>query len=343
MKTGRWLGLRRAAWVELAVFIAAALAVDFFLFRGDRFWGVSPHPFWIAVLLLSVQYGTGEGLLAAAVSSVALLVWNLPEPVLGADRYAAILDLARRPILWFVAAVVLGELRRRQSVREERLRSETEQSRRREEELRGMCVNLLADKDALEERMAGQPAVVLELCRSARHLAQLDPDKALLGAMDVARAALRARKFSLFLRQGHALEVVHTEGWSPGDAWSRHLPKTSPLAHAVLEEGRLLCVATPGEDALLSGEGIAASPLRDPATRMVLGMMKVEAWQFDEIHNTRLRTLEALADWIAAVYAQARLHQALLTGLAGEPREAAQSASRAAPRDGDRDARDPAR
>ena len=58
-------GLRAAALAESLVLLGAALLVDQFLFNGDRFAGVSPHPFWIVVLLVAAQYGTSEALVRA--------------------------------------------------------------------------------------------------------------------------------------------------------------------------------------------------------------------------------------------------------------------------------------
>lgn len=319
----RWMGIRRAAVIELAVLFAAALCADRFLLQSDRFWNVTPHPFGMIVLLVSAQYGTAEGLLAAALATAALLAFNLPEPVLGADRYAVALDLARRPMWWFISAVVLGELTRRRARREGRLRSDLADARRREEDAREACGEFRSSLDLLQRRMAGQPATVLNLCRAATRLERLDPDQALEGAMEVVTAVMRPRKFSLFLRKGNALDLVHQEGWETGDPWSRSLAAASPLAVAMLERGRPVCAAVSGDETLLGGEGVLACPLRDPATGHALGMLKVEDLDFALLHETHARTFEFLADWISAVYAQSRLHQSLLGRLAEDPAEAA--------------------
>lgn len=72
-------GLRATALIEMAIFFAVALGLDALVFDGDRFREVAPHPFWALVILVSLQYGTNEGLLAAIFSSAALLVGNIPR------------------------------------------------------------------------------------------------------------------------------------------------------------------------------------------------------------------------------------------------------------------------
>src|SRR5690242_11002358 len=109
----RLLGLRRSALIELAAFFAAALAIDWAAFGGTRFAGVSPHPFWLAVLLVSVQYGISEGLLAAALASAALLLFNVPPAALGQDLHLWLMQVLRLPVLWFATALVVGELQQR--------------------------------------------------------------------------------------------------------------------------------------------------------------------------------------------------------------------------------------
>src|SRR3546814_16887095 len=91
---------RITALLEIALFLAGALLLDRYVFAGDRFASVQPHPFWIIILLMAAQYGTGESLLAAVASTAALLIGNITDQPLDQGTYAYILDLARNPILW---------------------------------------------------------------------------------------------------------------------------------------------------------------------------------------------------------------------------------------------------
>src|SRR5688500_1753250 len=64
------LGIRFSAIVETVAFLGIAVLLDYFYFSGNRFWSLEPHPFWLLVALVSVQYGTNEGVFAAAASSI---------------------------------------------------------------------------------------------------------------------------------------------------------------------------------------------------------------------------------------------------------------------------------
>ncbi|HHS83456.1 MAG TPA: hypothetical protein ENK38_00820, partial [Gammaproteobacteria bacterium] len=112
-KPVRILGVRRSALVEIGLFFVLAILLDQFIFDADSFWYVTPHPFWLIILLVTVQYGTAEGVLAALASTVVLLAVGIPEQTLNQDLYDYLFSIVRRPLMWFVAAVLLGELRMR--------------------------------------------------------------------------------------------------------------------------------------------------------------------------------------------------------------------------------------
>ena len=131
----RLLGLRRSAWLEIALFIAAALLLDQFVFSGARFWDVAPHPFWILIVLVSAQYGTNEGLVATLVASAVLLAGNLPVQHIDQDLYAYIFEISWRPMMWLVAAVVVGEISSRHLRERERLRGEMRKATKGEEHI----------------------------------------------------------------------------------------------------------------------------------------------------------------------------------------------------------------
>jgi hypothetical protein len=103
----RVFGVRLSALLEIIGFLAVTLAFSLILDAGNRFFSVSPHPFWIPVLLASTYYGANEGIAAAILSATALLTGNLPEQGSNEDLSAWLLRVTAEPVIWFVAAIVL--------------------------------------------------------------------------------------------------------------------------------------------------------------------------------------------------------------------------------------------
>jgi polysaccharide biosynthesis protein PelD len=129
---GAVVGIPAAALVEIALLLGAALLCDAIFLDGTRFRSLPQHPFWIPVLLVAVQYGTNAGLAAATAATLALLAGNLPPQAVFQDRFAWFSEIVHLPLLWFVAAVVLGELRMRQIREREGLRERLGEASHRE-------------------------------------------------------------------------------------------------------------------------------------------------------------------------------------------------------------------
>src|SRR5216684_3877055 len=108
------LRLHRNALVELAVFLGAAAIAQLTLLEPGTLASLKPHPFWIPIVLVSLQYGTIDGI--AAVAACIVTQWLLGWPQLGADEeyLAYISRTLNEPVLWLGAAIVIGEFRLRQ-------------------------------------------------------------------------------------------------------------------------------------------------------------------------------------------------------------------------------------
>ena len=94
---------RTSPIAETSLFIAAVLASDVIWGAGDRFIHLDPHPFWVIVLFMAVQYGTTEALLATGACTIALLAGNMPTQAFGQSIHDYALQILLTPPLWMVA------------------------------------------------------------------------------------------------------------------------------------------------------------------------------------------------------------------------------------------------
>jgi hypothetical protein len=298
--------LRRAAVVELVLFFALALGADAVLLDGSRFQAMAPHPFWLPVLLLSVQYGTSEGVVAAAVASLALRLGNWPEAAFDQDLYQHVYAMSREPIQWLVAAVLFGELRMRHVRERDELRGALEGARRESDTITRSYRQLKSVKETLEARVAGQLRTVFTLYQAARAIDKLDEGDVMLGVADLVRTVMRPEKFSLFLLNNDMLESVTSDGWHDDDKYARWFDSRSHLFEAVIGRQRPLCVANPEDERILQGEGILAGPLVSADTGEVVGMVKIESLGFMDLSVNSVENFRILCEWVGTALAKAR-------------------------------------
>ncbi|MBP2315776.1 GAF domain-containing protein [Azospirillum soli] len=302
----RFLGFRRVALIELALFFLVAFGLDFTVGAGERFDGIQPHPFWIPVLLLSIQYGTNEGVLAAVAASIALRLGNMPEQLITQDFYQYLYAVSREPILWLVASVLFGELRMRQIRERDELRASLDLARKESDAIARSYRQLKSVKESLETRVAGQLRTVFTLYQAARSIDRLDEGEVMLGVADLIRTVMRPEKFSLFLLNNDVLESVTNEGWDDEDNYARWFDNSSQLFETVVGRQRMLCVAKHEDERILQGEGVLAGPLVSDDTGEVVGMVKIESLGFMDLSVNSVENFRILCEWIGTALAKAR-------------------------------------
>jgi len=318
-KVLRILGLRFSAIAELTIFLVLAIAADFYLGDGDRFWDVAPHPFWLIVIALSVQYGTNEGIFAAVCCTTALLAWNLPDQGVGQDLYDYLFEVTLTPIMWFAASVLFGELRVRQIRERDELRRGLNAAIERERVLSQRYRELDTIKDRLEERVAGQLKTVYSTYQAAREIESLGVGRVLLGMSNLVESILSPKKHSIFLLKGTDLQSTFGKGWSRKDTYSRAFDSGSPLFQTVIGRQEIVTIADPVGEKILDGEGVLAGPLIDHETGEVVGMLKIEELGFLDYNLGTIESFRILCEWLAAAYSNARNFERAKTQAAFDP------------------------
>jgi hypothetical protein len=307
----RILGVRVAAIAEILAFFALAFAIDTLLLDGDRFAGLSPHPFWIIVLLAATQYGTNEGLLAAGAATAALLIGNLPEQGFSEDLYTWLLRVTGVPVLWFITAVVLGEICGGHRREREALRGKLAAIREQSRAISDAYDRLSRIKDGLEARVAGQVRTVRAMYDASRAIDRQGTGEVLIGVAGLVQSVLNPIKFSLFLLNGDKLEAAANEGWTPEDRYAREFDSTSLLFETIVGLRDILVGVNPEHETILRREGILAGPLVSEETGTVVGMLKIEEIAFVELNPSTVQNFIIVCNWVGTAYDNAQRFERL--------------------------------
>lgn len=302
-------GVRLAAMIEILLFLVIALVADTFFFDGTRYFTACPHPFWIIVLLVTVQYGTAEGVLCTIASTAAMLIGNMPEQAVGQDSYQYAMMVSKTPIMWFVASVILGELQQRHIRARTRLSYELEQAQERENTIAQSYQWVKELKEKLELRIAGQLRSGISTYKAARAMETLDPGEVINGLDTLTKAVMNAEKFSIYTMGARGFEVALMHGWNEKDNYPRQFDKTSPLYQGVVSEKRPICAANDQHEAMLAGQGVLAGALINTETGDIAGMLKIEKLGFSDLNLSTIETFHALCEWAGMALVNARHYQ----------------------------------
>jgi hypothetical protein len=186
---GNSSGHGRAVWlpvlpplgavVELLVLVSLIMALGW-LVPGLDVASLQPSPYWIPILLLSLQYGTVAGLLAAAVATCLYAFNGFPEQSIGENLFAYFLRIWASPMLWIGVAVLLGQFRLRQIEVKQDLRRQLDQRiseattlAKYVDQLETKCLTL--ERQATQRRSVGDLASLDVLKRLSEPEADLEP------------------------------------------------------------------------------------------------------------------------------------------------------------------------
>jgi polysaccharide biosynthesis protein PelD len=278
-----WPRNRRAGhqpWLlEFIVILSMLLLVAAATPIGWQFGSISPNPLWIPVLLLSSQYGTIPGIAAAMACMALHWVVGAPSQAGGEDVYDYLYRVWREPLLWPVAAVVIGGFRDQHALKLAVLRS-----RLLEADARVLSIGNLAEKlrshcDDLERQIACAAERSIEAGLAALddvHRARPEELKpALQQAMEVLVGP--ASYLLMTLRDGRF--VIDPELFSVlSDA--RKLPRLeglpADLEAELLRGQRLLSIRRAKDVSYLADVALIAAPILSPVGDRVIGVLVVQ-------------------------------------------------------------------
>ena len=263
------------ALLELAVMVALIVIIDW-AFPTLGFMTLEPSPFWLPVLLLSLQYGTVAGLLAAAAATAAYVFNGVAEQAVGENFFSYLLRIWALPILWLGVALVLGQFRLRQIAEKQELRQNLTKRTHEAQRLSGYAKDLEARCQTLERHMTTRTAAAVKPVLDA--LAKVaDPAADLQAVLDtIAHSIWPGSQVSVSAVTRDGCQIIARSGWPDQALWPEEIATGHLLYRAIVNERRPVSILFRGDEQVLDGLGIAAHPILTFDTSRVAGMLKIE-------------------------------------------------------------------
>jgi len=303
-----WKGLKLSPLLEMGIFFALYFLIFHFLYPID-FHEVSPHPFWIIVLLMTVQYGIKEGVIAAFLSILFYFLEGIPAQTYGEDYFAYHYAVWKLPLLWTLTAFVLGAIVERKQGYREDLKKNLEATQIREKEVTRGYEMLKGIKENLEARLASQLRTSINTYQALKSLEELRPAKVLLGIEGLVRSILNPTKFSIYALGPVSLEASINVGWEKGDNFIRRFSPDSLLYLEIVGKRRVVCALNKEDAFILGGEGILAAPLLDEESKAVFGMLKIEGLDVEELTISNIEAFRLICEVAGVAYAHAMSYE----------------------------------
>lgn len=299
------------AIIELIVLFGLIIGLDVLL-DGVDIAAMQPHPFWLPILVLSLQYGTVSGLLAAGVACALSALQGFPAQEVGENYFAYFVRVWGQPMLWIAVAVVLGQFRLRQIEAKRSLLRSLHELEGQRIALADYAENLRARCDRLEQEIAAkgevQPFAALKALADAR---AADGGAAADRLGRVVGALLPGASAAVFVLGDRRLERIAAIGAAAGRAPSS-IAAGEPLFQRVVDEGNSVSVLDVGGEHVLGPHGLMAVPL--PTLDGVGGLMTVTPARAEEVSAGALAALAIAAEALVPALAVAAAVGSLASG-----------------------------
>ncbi|MDD1450216.1 hypothetical protein NHF48_003280 [Sphingomonas sp. H160509] len=293
----RWRRSARIA-AEIAIAFAALIVLDWWLTGGSGFAHVHPNPYWVPVLMMALAYGTGPGVLAAAVAS-GLWLAHVQDSAGERDYLDHLFHLSLQPLMWFVAAGIIGEVTIMRTGRHDRLEKRGRVATRNLARLTDAFATLSQTNRQLQVQIATEAHTVGHAIETAVRLCSQEPAvrRSVIGEL-IALAA-RTPDFTCYRVTGD-----DARAWisGPVTAGRRDVLPVSLMERVERHHG-LLHVAKRSDRRVLDGIGVAAIALPDRDTGEIVGCLVLHALPFETLNASRTAELAEIAAWLTPLLA----------------------------------------
>ncbi len=301
---------RNSSILEIVLFLILAVLVDEFWGNGNRFWSVNPHPFWIIVILICVQYGIKEGFLAVSLSTIVLLFNNMPEKDLGQYGFEYIFYVSREPISWTIGAFIVGGLRQRHIHRYNKLIDGYSKAEESEKLIVQKYIELKRIKESIEKRLTGQPITIMDVYETAKALTVFEPDDVIKQTGKVLSQLLSPEHYSVFLIENNELKL-NVNNWPEDVSYKSSFTNDDKFFQTVMIAGKIISVFDQNERVILGNEGLLCGSFSDPDTGQIFGIIKIEKIKFKHMNSEAKERFKIICEWIGYIYAKALVFKAV--------------------------------
>ena len=283
---------------ELGALFVALILLDRLFAGGTAFAAVAPNPLWVPVIAMALAYGTGTGVVAAALAS-AYWIRFAPLPHDG-DRLDWLFRLSLPPLLWFVAAGIIGEVTLARARRVAWLRRRSTAADRNLARLSEAIERLARTNRALQVRIVGDGATTGHIVATAARLASTDL-AARRGAIgELVACSTGTDDFTCYLNAADG----GARAWLRGAAVDPR-PDALPNTLVAIRRKRsgILHVGRRADRVPLESLGVAAVPLT--AHGEMIGALVLHSLPFERLDAHGLATLTEIGGWLALLLAEA--------------------------------------
>jgi hypothetical protein len=316
-------------WYESVFIFVILLCIEWMIPGPASLARLSPHPFWIPVILISSQYGSASGLSITGCAVALSWLAGWPEQTAQEDFYRYSMRIWREPILWIFGSLIMGCLRDRQIRQRDRLRERVELAELQRETLGAFAEDLQTALFDYERTLAISDANSMSAAVSALQALRKGAETDLPSALPFAISKwLGDVNWAFYTWPFHDPALSGARSISGELAWRDAPQVKATLAYCLRHRRKVLTVFDAADAAVLDGLAAFAVIVGPRNRGTPRGILLIEAVQPDRMVPEISEALRVLADALAEALERTRPRLLDVTLSEGRMRSLAKRAKR---------------
>lgn len=305
---------RHAVWYEIPSFYLCLCAFNFLLApENPGFVGVSPHPYWLGILLFAFRYGLFAGLVSGILSTTLYFaaIWFFGSRYVFQDEID--LSFYILPSLFVVIGTTMGGGVQRQLSQIKKLRKDLQLADEGNANLGKNIDSLKLINAELEKRVATNMTTVVTLYQGAQKLESTDKEAIYPAIVEFFSKTIGATKASLYLEDSinEGWRMHCSYGWASETEWPIFVKFHEGILGQAAESGRIFSLKDYwGKDLSklnfdsegtnnfdISNHCVLTVPLRLQKNGKVIGLYVVHTIPLLNLNSATLNLLTFLSQW----------------------------------------------
>ena len=297
-----FLGIKISALIEMTVLLFLISLSGYFFGDNHRYINIYPHPFWIVLLIIVIQYNTAETLICVVMMTLFLYVGNKSFRISYETNHEYYFLILARPILWFVVAILLDLIRSKRFKKQEVLETEILNNKDIADKLAKSYKEIQKNNYELEAKLAGEVNTILKTFRATLLLGDITVTGINQRMARFVDAIIKPEKFSFYMLDQNGLSLIFEQNWEKSDNYPREYLNTSSIYKKVIIEKKFLSIGNEKDEKYLKLDGVFAGPIINPNTKEVFGLLKFEEFSFTGLVSKNFTMFKIICEWIGFAF-----------------------------------------
>ncbi len=281
--------------------------INLIFFRTDPgFINVSPHPYWLVVILTASRYGFSAGAFSGLLTALMYLGFaTLLVPDISLVDFKS-LGMWGKPALFFIVGVIIGEMKELSIKEYDVLSEERDAYKDAFNKIKTKFDVLREAKQEIDTRIISQENTLGTLYEAAQGLRTLNQESIFPAVLEILRDFMSVEDCSVYLLEGDEFKlntaIRHGKSILPD-----RMPYTEGLMGIAAEDKRAVSIKDVATAHMAPSGIIISAPILADNLKHVVGVLNVEKMPFMKFNSDSVRVAGLVADWCGSSIENATL------------------------------------